>query len=168
MHEYSDDVPGVDDPYLELAVEVFSLLADATRARIVLTLARGELSVGEITAMVGKSQAGVSQHLAKLRMSRIVIARQDGNRVYYHLANSHALDLVRTAIQQAEHVVDSTDLRHRDTHQGDSHRPPLHHDPYGDHTARLPTDRDGSSDQPGSNQPGSDQPESNATPIRQQ
>lgn len=104
----------VNDPYLELAVEVFALLADSTRARIVLALADGELSVGDIAVVVGKSQTAVSQHLAKLRMSRIVIARQDGTRVYYHLANEHALELIRAAIHQAEHAVDSPRLRHHD------------------------------------------------------
>lgn len=96
-----------------MAVEIFSLLADATRVRIVLALREGERSVGVLADEVGKSQAAVSQHLAKLRMSRVVATRQEGNRVFYRLANQHALELVEVAFNQAEHAVDAV-VRHRD------------------------------------------------------
>lgn len=87
---------------IPVAVEIFSLLADATRVRLILALEEGERSVGELAERVDKPQAAVSQHLAKLRMSRIVVARQEGVRVYYRLANHHAIELVRTALHQAE------------------------------------------------------------------
>jgi len=95
-----------DNQYVELAVEVFGLLADATRVRIILAL-RGsdELSVNRLAESVGKSPAAVSQHLAKLRMARIVSTRQDGQRVFYRLENEHASQLVSDAIFQAEHSV---------------------------------------------------------------
>lgn len=106
------DHPEIES-YLPVAVEIFSLLADATRVRIVLALRDGEQSVGVLAEAVGKSQAAVSQHLAKLRMSRVVETRQEGNRVFYRLANVHALELVEVALNQAEHAVDGT-VRHRD------------------------------------------------------
>ncbi|WP_166980470.1 ArsR/SmtB family transcription factor [Paramicrobacterium fandaimingii] len=95
-----------DSQYVELAVEVFGLLADATRVRIILAL-RGseELPVHRLAEIVDKSPAAVSQHLARLRMARIVTTRQDGQRVYYRLANEHASQLVSDAIFQAEHSV---------------------------------------------------------------
>lgn len=111
MHAYTEEDR---DAYLPVAVEIFSLLADATRVRIVLALRDGEQSVGAIAEVVAKSQAAVSQHLAKLRMSRVVATRHEGNRVYYRLANQHALELVEVAFHQAEHAVDSV-VRHRDT-----------------------------------------------------
>lgn len=95
-----------ESQYVELAVEVFGLLADATRVRIILAL-RGseELPVNRLAEIVDKSPAAVSQHLARLRMARIVTTRQDGQRVYYRLANEHASQLVSDAIFQAEHSV---------------------------------------------------------------
>ena len=57
-----------DSQYVELAVEVFAMLADATRVRIVLALRDGELSVNHLADIVDKSPAGVSQHLAKMRL----------------------------------------------------------------------------------------------------
>jgi DNA-binding transcriptional ArsR family regulator len=99
-------------PFVELAVEVFAMLADATRVRIVLALGDGELAVGDLAQAVHKSPTAVSQHLAKLRLARMVTARHDGNRVYYRLADEHALRLVSEAVQQAEHAVDAHPRHH--------------------------------------------------------
>ena len=104
---------GVASPYVELAVEVFGLLADATRLRIILALRDGEQSVGRLAELVGKSPTAVSQHLAKLRWGRIVQARQEGTHMYYRLANEHVARLVVDAVHQAEHSVDADPSHHR-------------------------------------------------------
>lgn len=111
---HTDNIP-LDDPDIDVAAEVFQLLADATRVRIILTLSRGETSVNELAEAVGKSATAVSQHLAKLRWGRIVQARQDGNRVYYSLVDEHARLLVTQAIFQAQHATDSRGVNQ---HQG--------------------------------------------------
>jgi DNA-binding transcriptional ArsR family regulator len=111
---------GVDGQYVELAVEVFSMLADATRIRIILALRDGELTVSTLAGLVGKSPAAVSQHLAKMRLTRMVSARQDGVRVYYRLANEHARQLVTDAIFQAEHALDA-EPRHHQLHAEAGH-----------------------------------------------
>jgi len=95
-----------EDHLVELAVEVFAMFADATRLRIVLALRGGELPVNDIAQAVGKSPSAVSQHLAKLRMARLVSTRQDGTRVFYRLTNEHVRELVTDAIYQAEHVAE--------------------------------------------------------------
>ena len=105
-----------ESQYVELAVEVFSMLADATRVRIILALRDGELSVNYLADIVGKSPAAVSQHLAKLRLARVVATRQDGTRVFYRLANEHARQLVADAIFQAQHALDAIPAHHRGEH----------------------------------------------------
>ncbi|MGA4506556.1 ArsR/SmtB family transcription factor [Propionibacteriaceae bacterium G1746] len=103
----------LENQYVELAVEVFGLLADATRVRIILALREhGELSVNHLAELVDKSPASVSQHLAKLRMARIVSTRQEAQRVFYRLANEHASQLVSDAIFQAEHSLGDEPLHH--------------------------------------------------------
>lgn len=90
------------------------MLADATRVRIVMALRdAGELPVGRLAEIVGKSPAGVSQHLAKLRLARIVSTRQDGTRIFYRLENEHAQQLVADAVFQAEHSLGGTPHHHR-------------------------------------------------------
>ena len=88
------------------------MLADATRVRIILAL-RGEMAVGALADVVGKSPAAVSQHLAKMRLARMVSTRQDGNRVLYRLENEHARQLVADAIFQAEHALGGQPAHHR-------------------------------------------------------
>lgn len=107
----------LDDTYVELAVEVFSMLADPTRVRLVLALGDGEQSVNALAARLEKSPTAVSQHLAKLRMARMVSTRQHGNRVFYRLVNSHATKLVEDAIHQAEHSVGGA-IRHHHEEEG--------------------------------------------------
>lgn len=102
----------VDSDYVELAVEVFAMLADATRVRIILALRDGELSVNQLAETIGKPQSAVSQHLAKMRMARVVSTRHEGTRVYYRLENEHARQLVADAIFQAEHTLGGTPRHH--------------------------------------------------------
>jgi DNA-binding transcriptional ArsR family regulator len=120
MNEGSQHAVGldVDSPYVDLAVEVFAMLADATRVRIILALRAGELSVGDLAQAVGRSPTTVSQHLAKLRLARMVTTRQDGTRVYYQLTDEHARQLVTDAVSQAEHSVDAHPRHHRVGQQG--------------------------------------------------
>ena len=88
------------------------MLADATRVRIVLALQDGELSVNRLAEILEKSAAAVSQHLAKLRLARMVTTRQEGQRVFYRLENEHASKLVSDAIFQAEHSLGGTPRHH--------------------------------------------------------
>lgn len=104
---------GIESQYVELAAEVFTLLSDATRIRIILALRGGELAVGELAERVGKSPTAVSQHLAKLRWGKIVATRQEGTRVFYSLIDEHARELVTHAVFQAEHVVEGIPPHHR-------------------------------------------------------
>ncbi len=82
------------------------MLADASRVRLILALrSAGEMSVNHLADAIGKSPAAVSQHLAKMRLARMVTTRQDGTHVFYRLVDEHASDLVSDAIKQAEHAV---------------------------------------------------------------
>jgi len=116
MNAGGSNDPNSEDTSVELAVEVFSMLADATRVRIILALRSQELSVSTLADIVSKSPASVSQHLAKLRLARIVLTRQDGTKIFYRLANEHASQLVTEAIYQAEHSLSADPAHHRAAH----------------------------------------------------
>jgi DNA-binding transcriptional ArsR family regulator len=92
------------DDQVDLAAEVFRMLADGTRIRILWALIGRELSVNELAAEVGKNGPGVSQHLAKLRMTRLVQTRREGTQIFYRLENEHVAQLVTDAIHNAEHA----------------------------------------------------------------
>jgi DNA-binding transcriptional ArsR family regulator len=89
---------------VDLAVEVFRMLADPTRVRVLWALIDAERSVNELAAQLGKPPASVSQHLAKLRMARLVRTRRHGTHMFYQLENPHLAQLVIDAIHNAEHA----------------------------------------------------------------
>ncbi|WP_068398234.1 ArsR/SmtB family transcription factor [Kribbia dieselivorans] len=98
---------------VEFAVEVFRMLADGTRIRLLWALRDDELPVNELAERVGKPGPAVSQHLAKLRMARMVRTRRQGNQVFYRVENDHVARLVADAIQNAEHAADEVPAHHR-------------------------------------------------------
>ncbi|WP_431232184.1 ArsR/SmtB family transcription factor [Mycolicibacterium psychrotolerans] len=92
------------DDHVLLVVEVFRMLADATRVQLLWSLIDGELSVNDLAERVGKPAPSVSQHLAKLRMARLVRTRREGTQVFYRLENDHVGQLVTDAVYNAEHA----------------------------------------------------------------
>ena len=98
----------------ELAAEVFRMLADATRVRLLWALIDQELAVNELAAKVGKPAPSVSQHLAKLRLARLVRTRREGTQVFYRVENEHVAQLVRDAVYNAEHAGPELPRHHLD------------------------------------------------------
>jgi DNA-binding transcriptional ArsR family regulator len=99
------DVSGLPEPeHVDLAVEVFRMLADPSRLRILWVLLDRERSVNEISEVLAKPQSAVSQHLAKLRLARLVVPRRQGVQVFYTVANDHVRQLVYDAVHHAEHA----------------------------------------------------------------
>ncbi|MBP2456136.1 ArsR/SmtB family transcription factor [Mycolicibacterium lutetiense] len=108
---------GMSGPLAEdqaaLVVEVFRMLADVTRIQVLWALAEGERSVTELAERVGKPAPSVSQHLAKLRMARLVRTRRAGTTIYYSLENEHVRQLVVDAVFNAEHAGPGVPAHHR-------------------------------------------------------
>lgn len=81
-------------------MEVFEVLAEPVRRRVLEHLARGgELSAGGVVALVQEdfpiSQPAVSQHLRALREAGLVTARRDGRRQVYALQPEGLADAER-------------------------------------------------------------------------
>ena len=65
--------------------DVFQILADPTRRRLVEALRGGERSVGELVDVVDIGQPGVSRQLGILQDARFVVVRPEGRRRLYAL-----------------------------------------------------------------------------------
>src|SRR5664280_639424 len=104
---------GLPADQVALAVEVFRMLADGTRIQILWALIDGEMPVNELAATIGKPGPSVSQHLAKLRMARLVRTRREGTSVLYHLENEHVRQLIVDAVQNAEHAGQAVPAHHQ-------------------------------------------------------
>jgi DNA-binding transcriptional ArsR family regulator len=102
------------DEQADLVVEVFRMLADATRIQLLWALANREMSVNDLATRVDKPAPSVSQHLAKLRMARLVCTRREGTQVFYRLENDHVRQLVTDAVYNADHAAGGVPAHHLD------------------------------------------------------
>jgi ArsR family transcriptional regulator, arsenate/arsenite/antimonite-responsive transcriptional repressor len=85
----------VPETTLRRLADVFKLLADKSRLKIVLALAQdGEMHVSALGDMLGQSQPAVSHHLTLMRMVGLVGYRRDGKHNYYYLASNVVRDLL--------------------------------------------------------------------------
>ena len=96
--------PELSDAAASAAVESFRMLADETRLQLLWALADGERSVAELAGIVDRPPSAVSQHLAKLRLTRLVGTRRDGNRIIYRLENAHVRQLLEDALSHIDHL----------------------------------------------------------------
>lgn len=76
----------------EAIAKVAQALASGNRLQLLEFMAQGERSVDALAAMAGVTVANASQHLQALRRAGLVVARKDGQRVYYRVAGD---DVVR-------------------------------------------------------------------------
>jgi len=102
----SHDAPKRD--VLDDAAEVFQLLSAPGRLHLLWILSNDEVDVSALVAAVGGTKAGISQHLAKLRLAGWIDARRDGRRILYRVIDQHIVTLVH---QGVEHVLDQRATR---------------------------------------------------------
>ncbi|CAI9416107.1 ArsR/SmtB family transcription factor [Nocardioides sp. T2.26MG-1] len=96
--------------------DAWTALADRTRRAIVMELAEGERTVGELTAALPVSQPAVSQHLKVLKEIGMVTDRAEGTRRCYRL-NQHGVAALRDqldtfwrrALENLEQHIDQED-----------------------------------------------------------
>jgi ArsR family transcriptional regulator len=105
--------PQVPDGTIKKLTEVFKMLADKSRLKIVLALAQdGEKHVSDLCAMLGQSQPAVSHHLTLMRMAGLVGYDRHGKHNYYHLAGENMRELLEQFF--AESGNDDNELRFSD------------------------------------------------------
>lgn len=69
--------------------DLFSLMGDTSRLRIILTCLHSPISVSDIAEKLGLSQSLVSHHLRLLRAARIVRSERRGKQIFYVAADAH-------------------------------------------------------------------------------
>jgi ArsR family transcriptional regulator len=84
-------------PLYQLKAEFFKTLGHPVRIRVLELLSRREHAVSEMLAEVGVEPAHLSQQLAVLRRSNLVVARREGSAVYYTLTDPQVAELLAVA-----------------------------------------------------------------------
>ena len=79
--------------------EIYKLLANSNRLKIIFALERGELCVCDVANAIGLSIPATSQQLKLLRHGNVVRYRTDGKMAYYSLVNLNLFDAIRSDTQ---------------------------------------------------------------------
>ena len=87
---------------LKLA-ELFKILGDPTRLRIVELLLENEMCVNHIAETMEMGQSAISHQLRVLRQARLVTYRKDGKTAYYSLNDDRVECLVRMGMEHVAH-----------------------------------------------------------------
>ncbi len=82
--------------------DVFKLLGDPTRVRLVDALTHGERCVCDLASLVGLSESAVSHQLRLLRAARLVKVRRAGRLAYYALDDHHVVGLLHDTRKHVE------------------------------------------------------------------
>ncbi len=88
----------------QLHAEMCSALADPRRLQILYVLAKQDLTVSQLTQMLGISQSTTSRHLKILRSRGLVRATRKGQSVVYSLTDHRvisALETLRTVLHES-------------------------------------------------------------------
>lgn len=84
---------------VEKVSNLFRVLGEPSRLKIVLALGAGELCVYHILQACGGTQSGVSHQLRVLKDNGVLKCRRDGQNVLYSIADDHIRDVVGRAVE---------------------------------------------------------------------
>jgi DNA-binding transcriptional ArsR family regulator len=99
---------------IEGLADVFGLLADAGRLRVLVALLEGEMCVCDLAAVARTSESAASHHLRLLRAHRVVQVRRAGRMAYYRLADAHMRMLLDVALTHIGHAPAAAHPEHAD------------------------------------------------------
>lgn len=87
-----------DSETIDDLTELFKILGDPTRCRILFVLASQELNVSDISECVDMTKYAVSHQLRLLRQVKLVKARRSGKEVFYSLDDTHVSQVFECAL----------------------------------------------------------------------
>ena len=93
----------LDDMLALGTAEIFRVLGDSNRVRMLHLLSTREMCVCVLAAATGIEQSAVSHNLRLLRSARIVRFRREGKQVFYTLDDDHVAGLLRQGVDHARH-----------------------------------------------------------------
>ena len=88
-----------DEDALQRLSELFKVLGEISRIKILAALADHELCVCELTELLSMKQSAVSQQLRVLKAHHLVRYRKEGRSVYYRLDDDHVKDIYAVGLE---------------------------------------------------------------------
>lgn len=88
--------------------DLFSVLGDTTRMRILYALLESELCVCAISELLNMTQSAISHQLKVLRTNHLVGCRREGKTIYYFLADDHVHTMIAMGF---EHLMEQKEKK---------------------------------------------------------
>ena len=92
-----------EDMLVDLA-ELFKVLGDQTRIKIIFILFKEEMCVCDIAESVGMTQSAISHQLRVLKQARLVKFRKEGKTVFYSLDDDHIRKIFDCGLHHIEEM----------------------------------------------------------------
>jgi ArsR family transcriptional regulator len=93
----------LDDTTAQHVAELFSILGDTSRVKIIAALLPGPMNVQALAETVGISPSAISHHMRSLRQMRLVRAHKQGRQVFYSLDDVHVEDIFLRGLDHVLH-----------------------------------------------------------------
>ena len=88
---------------VERLSEVFKIIGDPTRIKILYALSKYELCVCNIAETLGMTQSAISHQLRLLRNLKLVKYRKEGKSVMYSMDDEHIVQLFNQGMEHVNH-----------------------------------------------------------------
>ena len=83
--------------------EMFKVLSEPSRIRILHALSSGELCVCDLAEALSMNQSAISHQLRILRNASLVKFRKEGKEAWYSLDDDHVISLMKQGIEHMHH-----------------------------------------------------------------
>ena len=92
------------EPTVQQLAEIFKILGDSTRIKILHLLTLREMCVCDIAKTLAMGQSAISHQLRVLRAARLVKFRKDGKEAWYSLDDEHVVGLMCQGLEHINHT----------------------------------------------------------------
>ena len=102
VDEAKADMPHKAD--LQFLSELFRILSNPTRLKLVMALTYREICVCDLAAALGMTKSAISHQLKTMKQCSVVKSRREGKNVFYSLHDQHVADIIALAASHASHI----------------------------------------------------------------
>lgn len=92
-----------EDTLFNLA-DFFKIFGDSTRLKILYSLSKDKMCVGDISSNLDMTISAVSHQLKVLREANLVATNRDGKVIYYSLADEHVKEIIQCGLEHINEI----------------------------------------------------------------
>lgn len=97
VNKINEDMP-CEEEFYDLS-ELFKMLGDSTRVKILYALTQGEMCVCDIVELLDVTQSAVSHQLRLLKQARLVKYRREGKSAIYSISDDHVYTILNMGME---------------------------------------------------------------------